>query len=71
MAHPSLHWNSKTMVVRSEVLGISECIKQHKISTMATDIILFSERQYFRQWWLWGLLLMPFGLILYGLYVQL
>jgi hypothetical protein len=59
------------MVVRSEVLGISECIKQHKISTMATDIILFSERQYFRQWWLWGLLLMPFGLILYGLYVQL
>lgn len=38
---------------------------------MATEIVLFSERQYFRQWWLWGLLIMPFGLILYGLYVQL
>jgi hypothetical protein len=38
---------------------------------MATDIILFSERQYFRQWWLWALLLTPVGLIFYGLYVQL
>lgn len=38
---------------------------------MATEIILFSERQYFRQWWLWVLLLTPAGLILYGLYAQL
>jgi hypothetical protein len=38
---------------------------------MATEIILFSERQYFRQWWLWILLLTPAGLIFYGLYAQL
>lgn len=38
---------------------------------MADDIILFSERQYFRQWWLWALLLIPACLVFYGLYVQL
>lgn len=36
-----------------------------------TEIVLFSERQCFRQWWLWALLLAPTSIILYGLYIQL
>lgn len=38
---------------------------------MAKELIFFTERQYFRQWWLWVLLLIPTALVLYGLYIQL
>lgn len=33
--------------------------------------ILFSERQRFRQWWLWTILIGVNGLILFGIYRQL
>lgn len=35
------------------------------------EIILFSETQRFRQWWIWILLLGIYSIFLYGLYVQL
>jgi hypothetical protein len=35
------------------------------------DEIIFQERQRFRQWWLWALLLSVDALFLYGVYVQI
>lgn len=35
------------------------------------NLILFSEKQKFKQWWLWAILLIVNGIILIGIFKQL